>query len=1337
MLFFESYGQKPVWKEYKEVDGMISNYIYDIKEDKNGVLWLATEGGVVKFDGYHAYTVPLLDSLGKHIPVYYVYIMPDQRLWLGTKLGLRIYDPDTRQLVSHTLSFNNPVEDIIYLGRQQVLISYLHGVYLVSTDKNFQPQGVERFDVKHFGENLIVNEFATARNDHLFISLAGYGVIHGKVNELGQWEKYQLINNPLQGEGKGFKLGKNIQVLPANRVLINYLSEGPFIYNLTTGQLEKVPGLNMPNIQTLTPYTATTYADGYLYFSVTGMGLYRIFLEDERGVPEPISFESIPDFNFLDDGISSIYVRNNTLWVATIGDGIKSTRLQDEAIKTIALHEHVGNLTSLNSVKVDSEGNLLVGSFGRGVVYLQRAEDGNFDPKQVEKVGGSLNLPSDSISEFHFDRQGNLWIATYEGLCYYTREQYERFKAGKDVTPRIYSPKYTSADPFTSGIVNDIFEDTGGNIYATTQSGLNMIDPETGAITNHLDSIKKGAFSIVKPMYYGDFLCDSTMVFFSPWVNGIIKDGFFTGNEMLFTDTYDAYIYHSVAVNGISWLGTNRGLYKYQGKTGKTIDFKERPFFKNKKINAITEDPYGTLWMGTNQGIISYHPYSGRIRQYRVPGASGWPFFHYGSVAKDHLGNVYFGTNKGVVIIDTKRIAEDENRCKADCNIMISDILVNDESKGAEVRGSHAGKAVVDVQENDVIDVLLGFPAHHLHDNISFEYSIDDEKWFPVDPVSPRVVLYRLNPGEYNLSVRAVRYGGEVVASSTIPFDVKGPWWKTWWSFIIYSLLAAGLVAAYYRYRLAGVRLKQQLELEKMARINQNLKLDFVSNISHEFRTPLTLILNDIDVLKSNGHSSTPKCLHKIEVNAQRLKRLANELIDMKKLEQEGLKLMVSQYDIIAFVRDTVQVFEELAKKNKIDLYFDTNKKFELIWFNKDQLEKVLFNLLSNAFKFTTEKGAISVSIDCQYRYQNREAIAVTVSDTGTGIADSDIDKVFDASFSRPPLNEASGFESTGIGLHLSQKLVQLHHGELSAASKKGAGSTFTMILYKGSGHFKPDQLLKYRFQHHLKRSLMRFNKEVNRENGGAKILIVEDNKDIRRYMAGVLSGYYTVFEARSGVDGIELAKTKLPDLIITDLAMPGKSGHALIREMKEDEMTSHIPIIVLTAFVSDAKKVEVLSAGADVHLSKPCDKSVLLASAQNLIRSRATLKAMFADSMANIDEAAQNSPDSDLLKRAMIVVNKHMADPYFDVVNLADKLKVSRSLLYLKFPALTNYSPKEFIHVMRVRKGAKLLKSGQYNINEASDEVGYNSVKNFRKYFKGYFGISPSAFLKNNKVKG
>lgn len=1322
---------RPVWNEYKEIDGMVSNYIYDIKEDRKGLLWLATENGLVKFDGYHASRVLEPDSTGRHTPVYFVYIMPGGRLWLGTKNGLKIYDPELRRQIDHPLSITRPIEDIIYLGGNRALISYLHGVYLVSTDADLNPLTFQAFDVSHFGENLIVNEFLVSERQNLFISVAGYGVIHGKIDLVGQWENFELINNPLKDDRHEFKLGKNLQQLPGKQLLINYLTEGPFIYDENKQTLERVPGLNFGDIPTIRPYSAASYADRYLYFSVTGMGMYRIHLNSRHPEPESISFESIPDFNFLDDGISSIYVKNNTLWIATIGDGLKSTSINGEGIKTIALHEYIGNLTSLYSVKPDDNNGLLVGTFGKGVIYLQHQGDGTFDLSEVGKNTKRLNLPSDSTSEIHFDRKNNLWIATYGGLCYYTEVQYRRFLQGEAVHPKIYGPD--DADPLTSAIVNDVFEDARGQVYATTQRGLNKIDPESSVVTNHLDSTAKGVFQMDKPIYYGDFLSDSSIILFSHWVNGIVKDGLYTSHDYLFPDNYGVFVFHSVITrDGANWLGTNRGLYKYDPKTGKTVGFGEKAYFKNKKINAIIEDEHHTLWMGTNQGIFSFDPATGRINQYRVPGAKGWPFFHYGSVGKDRQGNIFFGTNKGVVFINPGRLAENDKQCNAPCNIIISDILVNDRP----VKNSRAEGAVVEINEDDVIDILLGFPTHHRHDGISFEYSIDDGKWFPVDPVSPHISLHHFSPGEYKLDVRVIRHGGEVLASSSIPMAVDGPWWKTWWSFVLYSLAAGLVVAGYYRYRLAGVRLKQQLELEKVARINQNLKLDFVSNISHEFRTPLTLILNDIDSLKTNGNALNPKHLDKIEINVQRLKRLANELIDVKKLEKEGLRLMVAQHDIVSFIRDTCQVFEELALKNHIDLRFDSDKNFELIWFNKDQMEKVIFNLLSNAFKFTPPEGSIKIRVNCSYQVKGQDAVQITVEDSGMGIAESDLGKVFDSSFSQPPINETSGFESTGIGLHLSQKLVNLHHGEISVDSVKGEGTTFSLFLYKGSSHFKSDQLLKYRLQHHLKRTLLRFNKEF-KPSEGAKVLVVEDNKEIRNYICSILSEYYSVIDARSGIDGVELAKTKLPDLIITDLSMPGKSGHALIREIREDEMTSHIPIIVLTAFASDAKKVEVLTAGADLHLSKPCDKSVLLACVQNLISSRASLKAMFSDSMANIDEVAQNSPDSDLLKRAMVIVNAHMADPYFDVADLADKLKVSRSLLYLKFPALTNYSPKEFIHVMRVRKGARLLKSGRYNINETSDEIGYNSAKNFRKYFKSYFGISPSDFLRNSKVKG
>lgn len=1324
------------------MNGMASNYVYDLKEGKNGIFWLATENGLVKFDGYHAVGIPqLTDSTGKNIPVYFVCSMPNSKLWLGTKTGLKIYDPRLQKLIDHPIQSAGPVEDILYIGDNKVLVSFLNDIYLVQTNEDFQPVSYLSFDFEAFESesNIFVSDFVLEKNGSLLMSLVGYGVIKGNINQLGQWDKFELISNPYKSSKNEFSLCKEIIAISPGKWLLNYLTEGLFVYNSHSNDLEKLYDLNVLDNPSFTSATATFIYDGYIYYSILDMGLYRVPVGQQNPTPVPITFKFIPDYNFFDDRISSIYVRNNSLWITTVGGGLKGTSLKPEGLKILPMQENDTNLPSLFSINADDANDLLLATFGKGVFYFKRDSSGVFAVEKLNKNNSRLNLPSDSISEIHFDQQDNLWIGTYQGLCYFTNEKYLKFKSGGNVSPKIYSNHKSNPNSLSSNQVNDIFEDASGNIYATTQSGLNMVDTEKGLIKNSKNPGSGTAFKSESPVFYGEFLGDSSIILFSHWVNGVIQDNLFMSHDYLFPDSYNVNVFHSVTLDSVSWLATNKGLYKYEVKSGKTVEFKEKSFFKNKKINAIIHDDTGTLWMGTNQGIFSYNPTTSIINKYEISGLDNWPFFHYGSVGRDDIGNIYFGTSKGVVQINTHQIPQNSPVCTGSCHIIVSDIVINDKMIAPASFTNPDGYQTIEINEDDVMDILLGYPAHHLEDDIQFEYSINEQKWFPVDPVNPHILLYQLSPGSYNLSIRAVRYGTEVVSASLLPVEVKSPLWLTWWAYVLYALLAGLVFVVYHRYRLSQLKLYQQLELEQVDRMNQkammNLKIDFISNVSHEFRTPLTLILNDIDRIKGSSNLAGLAHLNKIEANALRLKRLANELVDVKKLGKEGDNLMVSQHDIVSFARETVQLFDNLAERNNIEVTFRSNESSGIVWFNIDQLVKVLINLLSNAFKFTLVNGAITIDIDCHYLEATREAVAIRVCDKGVGIDEKDVDKIFSGNYSKPPIN-TSEFESAGIGLRLSKKIVELHKGQIFVTSKKDEGSTFTVVLFKGSGHFEKEQLLKSNLQTSFNQPLANLNITGKRNHKNVTILVVEDDVEIREYIAEVLSCNYTVLEAKSGIDAIELAKVKMPDLIITDLAMPGKDGHAILHEIRNDETTSHIPIIVLTAFTSDKEKIKIFSAGADVHLSKPCDKSVLLVSVQNLLQSRKNLKKMFSASLPDMEELAQKSPDSDLLKRAIAIISKHLSDSYFDVAALAAQLKVSRSLLYQKFPALTNYSPKEFIHVMRVRKGAKLLKSGRYNINEASDEIGYNSPKNFRRYFKSYFGISPSEFIKNNKLR-
>ncbi|MEN7549752.1 response regulator [Rapidithrix thailandica] len=1323
---------KPEWNEYKEAQGLASNYIYKMKEGRNGALWLATENGLVKFDGYRSVVIPeLKDSLDRPVPVYGMHFMPNRQLWLGTKNGLKIYDLLNQEVWDAILP-TAPVGDIVYLGNQKALARYSKGLYFIELDEAFHPVGYQVIDLAFFTkiQKEITLKALYVAKEEVFLSLNGYGVIKGKLADLGQWEKFELITKSMASEVHPFLYGYTISPLPADRLLINFAQEGLFIYDVLSEKLEKVPGLNCFDDPGLGYISAVYYHQGNLYFSAIGKGLCRKSLTDPSHPIERISFEAIPQFNFMDDIISSIYVRGNMLWIGTLGDGLKNAALQPKGLSVIPLQSHIGQRTSIYSVKADQQGALLVGSFGKGVLLLDSLHKEDVHIETINQAHNRLLLPSDSISEFHFDQKGNFWIGTYKGVCFYTREQYQQLKKGAVIRPKIYS----SQSGLSSELVNDLFEDASGNMYFTTYAGLNFLNLQNDQISNAWNDKTKAYFPKV-PLYYGEFLRDSSMVLFSHWLNAMLRKDSLVSLGPIFPDTYDVYIFHSVSEKNISWLATNKGLYKYDHHTQTTVDFAAKAFFRNKKINAITCDQTGTLWMGTNQGIFSFQPATGATEQYKVPGTKGWPFIHYGAVSSDAEGNVYFGSNKGVIRINTQELTQSASACLATCRILISGILINEVPLNQEQLLLEPGTVPLKVKDQDVVNILLGFPIHHLQDNLRFEYSLDKKTWYSLDPAYPHVLLYHLKPGTYDLQLRAVKYG-KPITNTHLPLQVLGPWYLRWWACMVYLLCLGLLVAFYFRYRMQKVHLQQQLILEQLALEHQKkintVKLDFIAHVSHELRTPLTLILNDIERMYRTSGENVNEYLSKIRKNTLRLKKLANELIDVRKEGKAPGKFLVGEYELLGFVEETMEMFRSVADKNQIHFYFHTSLSKVLIWFNKDQLEKVLFNLLSNAFKYTPAKGLIEVSIE-EFRSEGgKEGVRVLVKDSGIGIAPSNLDQLFERNYSRSSLHK-NGFENTGIGLHLCKQLMELHKGSIQVESTQGKGSTFMLTLYKGVGHFEQEQLL-------LQPGALDNHTAANgygiplAQALEATVLVVEDHVEIREYIVEILSPQYHTLQAKSGVDGFTLAKTKFPDLIITDLAMPGKDGHALVQSIRKDEEISHTPIIMLTAFGSDQQRVELLQAGIDSFLIKPFDKEVLLATIQNLLQSRARIKALFSEPSSNIEELAKQSPDSELIKRAIGVVNRHMDDPYFDVSELSKKLNVSRSLLYMKFSTLTDYSPKEFIQILRVRKGARLLRTGQYNITEASDEVGYNSGKMFRKYFKAYFGISPSEYLRHQK---
>jgi signal transduction histidine kinase/DNA-binding response OmpR family regulator len=599
-----------------------------------------------------------------------------------------------------------------------------------------------------------------------------------------------------------------------------------------------------------------------------------------------------------------------------------------------------------------------------------------------------------------------------------------------------------------------------------------------------------------------------------------------------------------------------------------------------------------------------------------------------------------------------------------------------------------------------------------------------------------------VSPGDYVFCVKGSNNNGVWNEEGvSIRIIITPPWWQTWWSYTIYACFLVGLIYILRRYELNRQRLKhnwelKQMEAEKYKEIDR-MKSRFFANISHEFRTPLTLIVGPAkDISEKTKDVDIKRRAGIIKRNASRLYGLVNQLLDLSKLEAGELKLKASIGNIVSFVKGITLSFESIAERKDITLKVNTTKEEIETYFDKDKMAKILTNILSNAFKFTAERGEVIVAIN----EMGMKSVAIKVRDTGIGISREEIPKLFDR-FYQVDSSQTREHEGTGIGLAHTKELVELHHGTISVDSKKGEWTEFTIELPLGRDHLRSDEIVELIEQ--MEEETIVDEKEYLSPTTGIQaeisddivddktmILVVEDNADVREYIKDSLGEEHRIEEAVNGEQGKRKAEEIIPDLIISDIMMPKMDGNELTRLLKNNEKTSHIPVILLTAKSEQESKIEGLVTGADDYLTKPFDTRELLVRIKNLIDQRRKLQEKFRrEIIVNPGDITVTSIDEQLLQRAIDTVENNISDPAFDTTTMTKEVGVSRKLLHTKLKALTGQSTGEFIRTLRLKRAAQLLQKGYGNVTQVAYDVGFQNLSYFAKAFRRQFGQSPSQY--------
>lgn len=778
---------------------------------------------------------------------------------------------------------------------------------------------------------------------------------------------------------------------------------------------------------------------------------------------------------------------------------------------------------------------------------------------------------------------------------------------------------------------------------------------------------------------------------------------------------------------------------------------------KNDYVSNITESPLGYLYLTTTRGLSYINPANNEVVNFASKDGITLNSLFNGGIAAKPDGEIYVAGMNGMVTFYEQDILESLKPV----NLYFSNLWVNNREVIPENSGllTETLPFTRHVKFNHKQSILkFEFSSDHITalDRYRYQYRIKglSNEWVSLREGLHEVNLMNLDAGHYILELTALSLNSKETAGTTsIAFRVTPPFYRSTWAYILYLLAGVALILFYIRYLKYKIRLQSSLEYEKKEKahieeVNQS-KLRFFTNISHEFRTPLTLITSQVDMLlqQKNLHPGISNRILSISRNAAMLTSLINELLDFRKIDNEKMPIKAGEYNVVQFVHEIYLSFEEYAEVQKIDFSFHTMEETILLWFDQNQMQKVFFNLISNAFKYTPKGGKIAITIS-----QDEKKVDISVKDSGIGISAENKNKIFDQFYQISTIAESIGttIPGTGLGLALTKGILEAHHAVINVESEVNKGSNFEVILLKGSDHFSDtekiipenrDQISIRKIQNYLPE--IRYDLETDsgenvksnleRKNS---ILIVEDNEELLQVLYHVFEPVYHVFTATNGEEGLARTIEKQPDIVLSDLMMPHMSGSEMCLKIKTNFTVSHIPVVLLTAQTAVESNIESLKLGADDYITKPFDVAVLLARCNNLVNGRRILQEKFAHSTdISPYTLASNEMDRNFLEKANRVIEENIANPDFGVNEFSREMNLGRTSLFHKIKGITGQTPNDFMITLKMKKATFLLTNHpELNISDITYRLGFNSPKYFSKCFKEQFGMPPTDFKSMHK---
>ena len=1406
VLIFSSYGQIYSQPENWNIhyfttdDGLSSNHINAILKDSYGFLWIGTENGLNRYDGYKFSSLRLPGG-DPHplsgIKILSIFEDSDSILWIGASDGLYRFDPiEPASQIKHYYYFTKN-ENLSYRSFQSVnnILEDKNGLLWITC--NDPDEGVN-FGLRTFNKETEVFSYITIDSSFTFKreeeNLEGcvtsllrdmnddlwFGTGSGLARYDDKDQSFKIFKPSFQFNIPGIDFVISIFDDNHNHLWISN-KWGFSLFDKEKESFGEFYAIENTNRWKYKDHSVSHAAgedqNGYTWMRPS-RSIVR-FKYEESGIIDPGSIEAelIENTSAEINPSYTLCIENPWLvWLGVPDRGLCQVNVRRNTFRTIKptslYRSGVFDLDYVNAIGLDKDENLWMTWIDPGAIKLDRSNNKSAFYDVLPGFGHGI----------HTDEYGNLWFAARWGTvskAIYDENNHISFKIywHNPEDPLSVSPRIEAWQSDKGGVSMHMYEhllytDRNGTLWFNSSRGIHdRYDPIRDGFV-HLDHRKVDYINndtILEAEIEGEIWFPSAegLLRIIPPFKEVSENRIVPGETIIYKNnrddktTLNSNWVRSICFSknyepGTLWVATiGGGLNKMmrEQKEGTALykirfeHFTEANGLCNNNVLGILEDESGNLWLSTLNGLSRFDPRTGIFDNFYEIDGLPTNHFTWSDPCQDSSGEMFFPSESGILSFHPDSIEINQEIPP----VMITDFRIfnqtiypgNDSPLKKNI--SFTRRVELDYNQNFI---SLEFAALNFEqpEKNQYRYMLEnlDRDW--IQSGTRQYAEYTgLRPGKYLFRVQGSNNSGiwnETGASLQI--IIHSPPWFSWWAYIIYFLLATGIIVWYRNYLMNRAKLKASVELERMEKDKlkemDRMKSRFFANVSHEFRTPLTLILGPAESALKKKKSNTERQVFKgIIKNAKRLLLLVGQLLDISKLESGILKLNISSGDLIKFIRSIILTYTSLAESKKVEYLFELPVDSPVVWFDSDKIEKILGNLISNAIKFTPAGGTVKVSVALDISKGN---VHIAVTDSGIGIPPEEQDRVFER-FYRVNDSDDQEVEGTGIGLAITRELVDLYRGEIRMQSDPGKGSTFTVVLPVIKEQFRPEEIEEESDQKSGQKLQPiqgispeeKLSPEIRNEpkqevqDDKPIVLIVEDNIELIHFIADILGGDYHILTAENGRNGLDQAIENIPDLIISDVMMPEMDGQEMCRMIREDSRTSHIPIIMLTAKADRDSKLEGLETGADDYIIKPFDAEELTARVRNLIRQRELLREKFTRNYFETSPTKEANLQYSMLREVMKVFEERLGEPEFTMDELARILGLTRSHLFRKVHAITGSTPNELLRMVRMKRAARLFRTTDLNVTQVMYEVGMKNPSHFAKSFKKYLGVNPAEY--------